>query len=190
MEKESVIGEVLACLVKGDPGAAQERLRASYPFVPMVHRRVGMSERRKLRLFLRDGIVDRYPGQRLDYPPLLRTISLFLPEEFPLHPNWRMCSCHQAYWELISTIDHQLPVTRGGCDEDDNLVTPSCGTMPSLTGLLKSRVGGSILRAPHQWDGLMQGFLDLTEVRPSILSNSYVKSWYRNTQSNVALLNH
>ena len=44
-----------------------------------------------------------------------------------------MSEGHMAYWELFPTIDHILPVARGGLDSEENLV---CCSM--LTNSIKS----------------------------------------------------
>jgi hypothetical protein len=69
--------------------------------------------------------VDRYSGLPLVFPGVLRLLSRLLPQEFPFHPNWKMAETHPAYWELFPTIDHVLPVSRGGVDSDVNWVTTS-----------------------------------------------------------------
>jgi hypothetical protein len=77
------------------------------------------------RIFKRDGFLDRYTGTRLVYPPVLRLLSLILPKEFPYHPNWKTADTHPAFWELQATINHKDPVTLGGGNDDDNLITTS-----------------------------------------------------------------
>ena len=72
-----------------------------------------------------DGFVDRYTVARLALPAALRTLSILLPDEFPFHPSCKMEITHPAYWELYATIDHVVPVTRGGADDLSNWVTTS-----------------------------------------------------------------
>lgn len=83
------------------------------------------TELQSLEVFARDGFVDRYSGQRLVFPGILRLLSRLLPQEFPFHPNWKMAQTHRAYWELFPTIDHVLPVARGAADSEANWVTTS-----------------------------------------------------------------
>ena len=78
------------------------------------------------RVFARDGFVDRYSGDKLVFPgTLLRLLSALMPDEFPAHPNWKMSASHVMYWELCPTIDHLVPVARGGADNESNYVTIS-----------------------------------------------------------------
>ena len=104
---------------------AQTLLQAGAPFSGYPARKRQYSEATKTRLFLRDGFIDRYTGKKLVFIGILRLISLRMPEVFPYHPNWKMESCHPAYWELAPTLDHVVPVARGGQDSIENWVTAS-----------------------------------------------------------------
>jgi len=66
------------------------------------------------RMQLWDGFIDRYSGQRLVFPGALRLLSHLLPAQFPFHTNWKTDSCHLAFYELFPTIDHVVPISRGG----------------------------------------------------------------------------
>ena len=131
------------------------------------------------RVFLRDGFIDRYTGDRLVYPPLLRPVSLLLPEEFPYHPNWKRGKGHPAYWRLSATIDHVQPVTRGGADSEENWISTSM--------LMNMRKGNHTLAdlgwelhqpgSPDDWDGLIGEYLTLLELRPQLVDKSNFKAW-------------
>lgn len=74
---------------------------------------------------MRDGFIDRYTGKKLVIPGILKVMSIYFPEEFPYDPHWRMDKCHIAYWELIPTVDHVVPVALGGADDENNYLTTS-----------------------------------------------------------------
>jgi hypothetical protein len=80
-----------------------------------------------LAVFRRDGFIDRYSGVRLVCPATLRLISKRLPEQFPFHRNGRFDVCHFGFWELFPTIDHYVPVARGGADDESNWITDIVG---------------------------------------------------------------
>lgn len=61
-------------------------------------------------LFVTDGFIDRYDGERMVFPGVLRILSDIFPNDFPYHPNWKSGACHQWYWELFPTVDHIVPV--------------------------------------------------------------------------------
>ena len=65
------------------------------------------------------------PGKRLVFPGTLRLLSHLLPEEIPYHPNWKYSECHSLYWHLYPTVDHVVPIARGGLDTTGNLVCTS-----------------------------------------------------------------
>ena len=68
---------------------------------------------------------DQYCGARLVCVAALRLISKRLPDQFPFQTNWRTDACHFAFWELVPTLDHILPVSRGGTDDESNWATTS-----------------------------------------------------------------
>lgn len=78
-----------------------------------------------MQSFVRDGFIDRYSGRHLVFPGTLRVLSTLFPEDFPFHPNWKTQFTHPAFWELFPTIDHIVPVARGGLDVPENWVTTS-----------------------------------------------------------------
>ena len=96
------------------PGQASTILAAEYPFTPLPNAGRNYSPGQCMAVFVRDGFIDRYSGRRLVFPGTLRLLSLLLPQEFPFHSNWKTDACHSAFWELFPTIDHVVPVSRGG----------------------------------------------------------------------------
>jgi hypothetical protein len=111
-------------IAKGDTRKAAELVREQYPFVPPVERQaIGTLDR--LRVFLWDGIIDRYCGVKQFFPPVLELISPEIPEAFPSCRNGKAPETHVAHWELYPSVDHLVPLTRGGAHEMDNWVTRS-----------------------------------------------------------------
>jgi hypothetical protein len=84
-------------------------LNRDYPFAshPPTKRQYGPLE--STRVFVRDGLIDRYTAERLIFPPVLRVISAELPVDFPYHTNWKTDVTHPAYWEVGATRHHVLP---------------------------------------------------------------------------------
>jgi hypothetical protein len=82
-----VLVDVCAALSGNQPEEAAAILRERYPFVPLVKagRRYSMGQ--MLRVFVRDGFVDRYSGTRLVCIAALRLISMRLPSQFPFQTN-------------------------------------------------------------------------------------------------------
>ena len=71
------------------------------------------------------GLSTAIQGTCLIFPPVLRILCIVLPSEFPFHPNWKRDVTHHAYWEIGATVDHPVPVTRGGADDESSWVTTS-----------------------------------------------------------------
>jgi hypothetical protein len=105
-------------------GAARTA-KSQYPFERAAAAPRRYTREQCMRVFRRDGFIDRYTGAPLVFPGTLRLLSHLLPGELPFHSNWKVSDCHPMYWELFPTIDHVVPVTRGGADAEANWVTTS-----------------------------------------------------------------
>jgi hypothetical protein len=179
--RSTVIAEVCRALAAGEGSVAASILRRDYPSAPdpVVARRYGPVE--STRVFVRDGFIDRYTGEPLIFPPVLRVISAELPADFPFHPNWKTDVTHPAYWELGATVDHLVPVTRGGADDESNWVTTSMARNSAKMNWLVEELGWR-LHPPgrmNEWDGLLGWFLQYTAERPALTSNTSMRQWHR-----------
>lgn len=157
MEKAQVVASVCAAL-RGDTSEATAAiLDRDYPFAPEALSKRQFRALDYTRVFICDGFLDRYVGERLVFPAVRRMLSHALPERFPYHPNWKTQVTHPAYWEIGATIDHLVPVTRGGSDEPSNWVTTSMARNSAKMNWTVTELG-SELRPPgdfRQWDGLL-----------------------------------
>ncbi len=111
---------------------------------------------------------------------MLRLLSRLLPTEFPFHLNWKMSESHVAYWELFPTIDHIIPVARGGADDETNWVCTSMLRNSAKSNWTLEELGWT-LQPPgdyNQWDGLIGWFLKYTERYPAHLQETYIKRWH------------
>lgn len=133
-----------------------------------------------MALFIRDGFVDRYSGQRLVFPGTLRILSMLLPAEFPFQRNWRMADCHPMYWELCPTLNHVLPLARGGPDDESNWVTTSMRLNQAKANWTLEEIGWTLHPSGtvSEWDGLTGWFLDCVARHPKHLEHGYLKKWY------------
>ncbi len=180
VNRVNIIDPVFQALGRDDVAVARDILRAEYPFVPATPQGRRSTELLSLRVFMRDGFVDRYSGQRLVFPGVFRLLSQLLPQEFPFHPNWKMAETHPAYWELFPTIDHVLPVARGGADSDTNWVTTSMLRNAAKANWTLEELGWH-LRPPSsltEWDGLARSFLRFVDSDRSVLEDRYLRRWH------------
>jgi hypothetical protein len=178
-DRASVLADVCRALTDGDSDSATDVLNRSYPFLgtPSTPRRYGPAQ--ATRVFVRDGFIDRFSGLRVVFPPVLRAISLGLPDAFPYHPNWKMEVTHPAYWELTATVDHLEAASRGGADDESNWVTTSMARNSAKGNYSLEDLGWS-LQPPgdiSEWDGLMRWFVEYTEDRPETIVDASMKKW-------------
>jgi hypothetical protein len=153
-------------------------LATEYPFAPLTknaERKYSLSQ--CMEVFVRDGFIDRYSGRRLVFPGTLRLLSLLLPQEFPFHSNWKTDACHFAFWELFPTIDHVVPVSRGGLDREDNWVSTSMLLNAAKANFTPEELGWTLHQPDdvNRWDGLTGWFLRQTDLMPG--SNIYLRRW-------------
>jgi hypothetical protein len=106
------------------------------------------------------------------FPPVLRILSLVLRSEFPFHPNWKSDLTHPSYWELGATVEHLVPVTRGGVDDESDWVTTSMGRNSAKLNWTLSELGWTLhpLGIISDWDGLFGWFLRYTAVHPETVN--------------------
>jgi hypothetical protein len=169
-----------------DKTTAEAIVSAEFPFKPAVKSDRKYTETETTALFLRDGFVDRYSGDRLIYPPVLRLISLALPSAFPYHPNWKMDQCHIAYWALSPTVDHIIPVSRGGDDDAENWATTSMLRNSSKSNWLLEEINWSLHPRGKlsDWDGMFYWFLSHVSANPNLLEHNFVKRWHSAAAAN------
>jgi hypothetical protein len=130
-----------------------------------------------MRVFRRDGFIDRYSGGRLVFPGTLRLLSELLPQEFPFHPNWKSDACHFAFYELFPTVDHVVPVSRGGADDETNWVSMSMVRNAAKANFTLSELRWELVPPGEagDWDGLVGWFLNATASRPDL--SPYLRAW-------------
>lgn len=158
---------------------AKATLLATYPLAVQATPRTTWSKKRLLAVYQRDGFTDRYFGEPLVLPGALRAMSLLLGDSFPYHPNWKQSATHPAIWDLSPTIDHVIPVARGGADDESNIVTTSMARNAAKANFLPEEVNYPSVRAAviPGWDGMQGWFLSICEHHPSLRDHQSVRDW-------------
>lgn len=179
-DKSAAIAAICTALQQDTLDHAATLIRTTYPFLNSTAASRTYTEFEATRLFIRDGFIDRYAGQRLVFTPVLRLISRLLPVDFPFHPNWKMSACHIAYYELAPTIDHMVPIARGGSDDETNWVTTSMLRNSAKANWTLAELGWTLMPAGdfQQWDGLIRWFVSYIADQPQLLQESYFRRWH------------
>ncbi len=180
IEHSVTIENACRLITTGDVVGASHIISARYPFCPFQNSGRSYTPTVMTKIFLRDGFIDRYRGTKLVFPPVLRLLSHYLPAEFPYHKNGKMSEGHMAYWELFPTIDHIVPVARGGSDSEDNYVCCSMLTNSIKSNWTLEQLQWRLLPKGDltTWDGMMSWFLHQVDADPAVLENTYIKRWH------------
>jgi 5-methylcytosine-specific restriction endonuclease McrA len=181
LQRAEILEKVCDLISQGRMSDANEMLISDYQPAVASTPRKPMLARRQFQLFLRDGFTDRYSGERLVYPGALLALSILLGPSFPYHPNWKQSVTHPAFWELYPTIDHIVPVARGGADDESNMVTTSMLRNSAKANWLLEELGWPAGRAPvvPDWDGLLGWFLSTCVLHEGLRQNKAIGRWRR-----------
>ena len=125
MDKITTIKLSAESILTGNTEAAKNVINKEYPFKKLKLEGRSYTDKEKYEQFVRDGFIDRYSGEKLVNPGLLKVLSFYMPDTFPYQSHWKMEECHSAYWELVPTIDHIVPIALGGEDNPSNYATTS-----------------------------------------------------------------
>ena len=178
LDKSDVLARVCQAVDSNQLGEASSLLANDYPFTPLANVGRRYTPLQCMHIFVRDGFIDRYSGQRLVFPGTLRLLSMLFPLQFPFHSNWKTDACHFAFYELYPTIDHLVPVSRSGVDSDENWLSTSMLRNAAKANFTIEELGWKIHPAGEirQWDGLTGWFLR-QKLAPELQANSYLQRW-------------
>lgn len=160
---------------------AKKIIEKEYPFHKLIAQGRNYTDKEKMIQFVRDGFIDRYSGQKLVNPGILKVLSFYMPETFPYHAHWKMEECHNAYWELVPTVDHIYPVALGGADSMENWATTSMLHNSIKSNWTIEQLNWKLYESGdyNKYDGLTELFVRLVEADKELLNDAYIKRWYR-----------
>ena len=179
IEGADVLASVCAAIDDNRSATAAAILAKEYPFTPLENVGRRYSAVQSTRVFARDGFIDRYTGKRLVFPGTLRLLSTLFPQEFPFHTNWKTDACHFAFYELFPTIDHLVPVSRGGANNEDNWISTSMVRNAAKANFTIEELGWRLLPAGNleEWDGLTKWFLGRMATQNGPGASGYLRTW-------------
>lgn len=180
MERAEILAMVCELISQDRLDDAKKSLLTDYPRATATTPRKPWSKKRLVRVFMRDGFTDRYFGERLVFPGTLRALAILLSAAFPYHRNWKQAATHPAFYELYPTIDHVIPVARGGPDDESNVITTSMLRNSAKANWLLEELGPVELAPIVQgWDGLVGWFESACTAHNSLRDDAVVQQWRR-----------
>lgn len=181
MNRIDVLEKAAKEILDGRIDFAKEVIQAEYPFKRLTSVVRNYTDKQKMEQFKKDGFIDRYSGQKLLNPGLLKVLSYYMPNDFPYHAHWKMEECHNAYWEFVPTVDHIYPVVLGGPDSEENWATTSMLHNSIKSNWTLEQLNWQLHEAGkfEDWDGLTALFVKLVEEDSSLLEDAHIKKWYR-----------
>jgi 5-methylcytosine-specific restriction endonuclease McrA len=130
--------------------------RRKYPAVQTVPaRRTNVATLVVTRAFERDHFTCRYCGRRTIHVDVLKLLSRALPRILPYDPGWKPVEDLIVFWTHCASIEHHVPLARGGGNDSQNIVTScyQCNDVKSY--YLAEELGWSLRPVEKsQWDGL------------------------------------
>lgn len=181
MEKVQSLELAAQEILNGNLDAAKMVIKSEYPFHKLVSAGRNYTDKQKMEQFVRDGFIDRYSGDKLLNPGLLKVLSYYMADVFPYHAHWKMEECHNAYWEFIPTVDHIYPVALGGADSEENWASTSMLHNSIKNNWTLEQLQWELHDAGdfQEWDGLTRLFVELVQANDQMLQDSYIKKWYK-----------
>lgn len=179
MDKALLIKNICGLLLNDKRQDCIDFAEENYPFINNLIQKRQYSKHQMCNVFLRDGFIDRYSGDKLIFPGLIKILTLEFSDVFKYHRNWKMSETHMIYWDLFPTIDHLIPVSRGGQDNDSNWITTSMIRNSAKSNWTVEEIGWKLLDKGQldTWDGLVSYFIDLTDKNPDYEKDNNVKEW-------------
>jgi len=128
---------------------------------------------------LNDGFIDRYSGNKLLFPGLIKILTIEFPDIFKYHRNWKISETHMIYWDLCPTIDYLIPIVRGGQDNESNWITTSMVRNSAKSNWTIEEIGWNLHDKGQldEWDGLVNYFMDLTSKNSNYEKDNYIRDW-------------
>lgn len=181
MDKITIIKQSAKSILTGNIESAKNVINKEYPFKKLKPEGRSYTDKEKYEQFVRDGFIDRYTGEKLVNPGLLKVLSYYMPDAFPYQSHWKMEECHSAYWELVPTIDHIIPIAIGGEDNPSNYATTSMLHNSVKSNWTLEQLNWKLYPAGdiNEYDGLTDLFVRLTENDLELFDDPYIKRWYK-----------
>jgi 5-methylcytosine-specific restriction endonuclease McrA len=116
-------------------------------------------------VFARDSYTCRFCRLKTVDLDVLRALSKLFPAHLPYHRNWKFGLTSLIYWTHATSLEHIVPLARGGVDDPSNYATTCYGCNDARCDLLLEEVGWQLLPPTGEpWDGLRSWLPRLRQV--------------------------
>jgi hypothetical protein len=202
-ERSEIIMDVCLALSEGDQGRGRGLITKEYPFDPLaLPREVPVRVRSpdlpkleaseetktfwtenqamKMRVFARDGFINRFTGELLIFPATLRLLSKEFPKELPYQQAWRLGAVHLAYYDLYACANKLVPLSPGGKGEEANLITTTMPYVLARSDSTVEEVGWRLTREGYvdEWDGMSSWYVEYVKEHPELRNENYFNMWF------------
>jgi hypothetical protein len=179
MNKVLIIQQICKLLLIDKKQECFDFANKNYPFESILTQKRQYSKYQMCKIFLRDGFIDRYSGDKLLFPGLIKILTIELPDIFKYHRNWKMSDTHLIYWDLFPTVDHLIPIAKGGQDNESNWITTSMVRNAAKSNWTIEELGWKLFDKGQldNWNGLINYFIEFTTKNQDYKMDSYVNTW-------------
>jgi 5-methylcytosine-specific restriction endonuclease McrA len=135
--------------------------------IPVAQRakRCSLTPKVKTTTFERDQYTCRFCGTKTIDLEVLKALSRYFPAEFPYDSAWKHGVSSLVYWTHSTSLEHVLPIARGGLDDISNYATTCYACNDARGDLLLEEIGWKDrLSSPVSWDGLRRYLTVLREL--------------------------
>ena len=144
--------------------------------LPTATKRVSLSRKRQLRVYRRDNFVCRYCRRETILHAALEYLAKQCPEQLPYHPNWKRSETHPLFYDITTSCDHIVPLSRGGDDDDTNLAATCARCQYMKSDWPLEELNWTLHdREDSDWDGLTGLFVVSFRARP--WKDQNLKNW-------------
>lgn len=207
-EKHEIIMDACIALSHGEREESLEIIRKHYPFdaralprqVPRpsgiivedkveVWRHWHENFALKMRVFCRDGFINRFTGELLIFPAVLGLLSKEFPADFPYQQAWELGEVHIAYYDLGACASKLLLPSRGGSEAEDNLITTTMPYVLARGNCTVEEVGWRLTRVGYveEWDGMSTWYVEYVNDHPEIRNLNFFNQWYNAAKQTLGL---
>ena len=112
MDKITTIKQSAKSILTGNIESAKNLINKEYPFKKLKPEGRSYTDKEKYEQFVRDGFIDRYTGEKLVNPGLLKVLSYYSRMHFHIRAigRWKNVTVPTGNWSQQLTTSFLLPL--------------------------------------------------------------------------------